>query len=46
VIHPYDPLIRAALLKRNNRRLKYATWAAITVLGALNLAAAYFGASQ
>lgn len=42
-MNPYDPLIRAALLKRNNRRLKYATWAAIAVLGALNLAAAFYG---
>lgn len=41
MIHPDDPTyVRIA---RNNRRLKVATLAIITLLAALNVAAMYFG---
>lgn len=42
MIHPDDPTYLR--IQRNNRRLKLATLAIIAVLGALNVAAMYFGA--
>lgn len=37
MISPDDPLIRAAMLKRNNRRLLIGVLVVIAVLGAANL---------
>jgi hypothetical protein len=39
-VNPYDPLIRAALLKRNNRALFVVTLTVIAVLAAANIVVA------